>query len=178
LTYRDRVQDSHEILGISSDYSQQCGIPLCLEPDELTDTELDFYQRPQKLTPAACKAWTAMKAEATQQQVSLFLISAFRSLQYQHGLIAKKLQQGQSLEQILRVNAAPGYSEHHSGRALDVGTEECDALIEEFENTNTFHWLNKNASRFGFCLSYPRDNSSNIDYEPWHWCFQGREEEQ
>ena len=162
----------HEALGIPEQYVGQCKLPLCREPAELVDTELDFYQRPQKLTEDAFAAWTAMKTAAAEQGVSLFLISAFRGLQYQHDLIARKLQEGRTLEQILTVNAAPGFSEHHSGRAIDVGTLNCDAVVLEFENTDAFQWLKENAGSFDFYMSYPRNNPYGIDYEPWHWCFQ------
>ena len=161
----------HKALGIPADYAASCSLPLCAEPPELVDTELDFYQRPQRLTPAAFSAWSAMRDAATEQGVSVFLISAFRGYQYQHDLIAAKLEKGQGIEEILRVNAAPGHSEHHSGRAVDLGTLGCGALTEEFENTNAYQWLVENAGSFGFHLSYPRGNPHGIDFEPWHWCF-------
>ena len=165
--------DLQRALGVPDDYALNCKLPLCLEPATLVDTELDFYQRPQQLTPAAFSAWSAMREAATQQGLSLFLISAFRSNQYQHDLIAGKLAKGRSIEEILRVNAAPGYSEHHSGCAVDVGTLGCDALSEEFENTKAYQWLVKNAEQHDFHLSYPRDNPFGIDFEPWHWCYRG-----
>lgn len=170
--FQIQLQQLHNALGIPENYARACKLPLCREPAKLVDTELDFYQRPQKLTPKAFEAWTAMKAAATEQGLSLFLISAFRGLQYQHDLIAAKLEQGRTLEQVLTVNAAPGFSEHHTGRAIDVGTAGCDAVTLEFENTNVFQWLKENAAGFNFYLSYPRDNTYGIDYEPWHWCFQ------
>ena len=169
--FNQRVLELHAALGIAEDYVDKCKLPLCREPINLVDTELDFYQRPQKLTKDAFDAWTAMKTAATEQGVSLFLISAFRGLQYQHDLIVSKLQEGRTIEQILAVNAAPGFSEHHSGRAVDVGTLACDAVTPEFENTNAFQWLSENAADFDFYLSYPRNNAYGIDYEPWHWCF-------
>ncbi len=161
----------HQALGIPADYALRCKLPLCPEPDVLVGTEPDFYERPQRLTPSAFAAWTAMRDAASQQGVSLFLISAFRGLQYQHDLIARKLQHGQSIEQILKVNTAPGYSEHHSGRAVDLGTPGCDALTVDFENSNAYQWLKQNAEAYGFHLSYPRGNPHGIDFEPWHWCF-------
>ncbi|GJM12883.1 MAG: D-alanyl-D-alanine carboxypeptidase [Pseudohongiella sp.] len=161
----------HQSLGIPKTYAQNCKLPLCVEPDSLVDTELDFYERQQRLTPAAFSAWSEMREAATQQGVSLFLISAFRGYQYQHDLIARKLAKGESIDAILRVNAAPGYSEHHSGRAIDLGTMGCDALTEGFKNTEAYQWLTGNAQRYGFHLSYPPDNPYGIDFEPWHWCF-------
>jgi D-alanyl-D-alanine carboxypeptidase len=174
--FKQKVMQSHAQLGIPLDYAQRCGLPLCPEPDALVDTELDFYQRPQRLVAAACRSWGSMRTAASLDGVSLFLISAFRSLQYQHELIAAKLEKGLLIDQILRVNAAPGFSEHHSGRALDLGTSGCDALVEEFENTDAFQWLQGNAVTYDFRLSFPRNHASSIDYEPWHWCFHGSDQ--
>jgi len=172
-TYLQRVGAIHAALGISKNYIQQCLLPLCEEPPILVATELDYYERPQQLTPQALEAWQAMKQSAADQGVSLFLISAFRSLQYQQDLISRKLAKGSSLEQILKVNAAPGFSEHHTGRAIDIGSDAATILQEAFEETTAFQWLMGNARRFGFSLSYPRGNPHGIDYEPWHWCFSG-----
>ena len=98
-------------------------------------------------------------------------MSAFRSAEYQLGILERKLARGQSIDEILRVSAAPGYSEHHSGRAVDLTAPGFAPLEEEFENSSAFAWLVANAARFGFALSYPRDNPHGIAYEPWHWCW-------
>src|SRR5690606_38685754 len=71
------------------------------------------------------------------------------------------------------VNAAPGYSEHHGGDALDIGTTGESPAEESFEHTAAFAWLQAHAGRFGFALSYPRDNPHGITYEPWHWRYAG-----
>jgi D-alanyl-D-alanine carboxypeptidase len=80
-----------------------------------------------------------------------------------------------SVESILCASAPPGYSEHHSGRAVDVTTEgeQERTLEEEFEQTAAFAWLSSNAGRFGYFLSFPRNNRFGYVYEPWHWCFAG-----
>lgn len=161
----------HELLEIPAAFRRQCKLPLCREPRELVATEADYYGRPQRLLPAAFSAWTAMKTAAADAGIRLHLISAFRDIDYQYQLLQRKLEAGQSLEQILTVNAAPGYSEHHTGRAIDVGTMDCAALVTEFEDTAAFTWLQKNAADFGFFLSYPHDNPFGIGYEPWHWCY-------
>lgn len=165
------MRQSHAELNIDSDYASSCGLPIYPEPTELVDTEADIFHRPQKLTPAAFLAWSEMKAAAAAAGVTIYLISAFRSLQYQHNLIAAKLAKGQEIGQILQVNAAPGHSEHHTGMAVDLGTPDCENLAVEFENTKTFQWLVDYAPGFGFTLSYPADNTFGIDFEPWHWCF-------
>ena len=111
---------------------------------------------------------------AAQDSVELQIVSAFRSVEYQLGILQRKLDRGQPIAEILRVSAAPGYSEHHSGRALDITTPGFAALEEEFENSPAFAWLKKNARRFGFRMSYPRRNPHGIAYEPWHWSWSAR----
>jgi len=169
--YLDRLRVVHRQLGIPETYLESTRLPLCLEPQQLVATEPDYYQRPQKLTPAANAAWLAMRQAAADEGVDLFLISAFRGVDYQSGLIRKKLDSGQDLPEILSVVAAPGFSEHHTGRAVDLGTSNCPALQEEFEDTPAFRWLDRHAAAYGFTLSYPQDNPYGISYEPWHWCF-------
>lgn len=173
MSFRERVRLSHQALGIPEDYEEVRGLPLFPEPDELVDTEPDYQQRKRQLTPAALSAWQSLKQAAHAEGHILFLVSAFRSLQYQHDLIANKLAKGIPIEKILQVNAAPGYSEHHSGNAIDIGSPGCEVLQDSFEKTDEFQWLMDNAFRFGFVLSYPRNNPYGIDYEPWHWCFKG-----
>ena len=89
-------------------------------------------------------------------------------------ILKRKLERGQSIEQILAVSAAPGYSEHHSGRALDLTTPGFAPLEEEFERSAAFAWLCTNSQRYNFHLSFPRGNVHAIAYEPWHWCWRGK----
>ena len=175
-SFQNRLSVLHSALGIPDDYSNNCSLPLCKEPSELVDTEADFYGRPQRLTPDSFASWTAMKQAASEAGVTIFLISAYRDIQYQHDVIARKLEEGREITEILKANAAPGYSEHHTGRAVDIGTPGCDALIEGFENTKAFQWLKTNGNKYGFFMSFPRNNSQGINYEPWHWCFRSSDE--
>lgn len=112
-----------------------------------------------------------MRDAAAADEVVIHLISAFRGFSYQFELLKRKLEAGEQIEQILSVNAAPGFSEHHTGRAVDLGTLNCPALEQEFEQTDAFAWLVEHASEYGFSMSYPRGNQLGICYEPWHWCF-------
>ena len=92
-----------------------------------------------------------------------------RSVKHQCEVIRRKLNEGRSLDDILRNNAIPGYSEHHTGRALDLHSGEGSVLTESFDQTPAYNWLTANADRFGFYLSYPKNNPLGISYEPWHW---------
>ena len=115
--------------------------------------------------------WTDMQRAAQQDGIQLEVLSAFRSIDYQRQLIARKLDRGDPPNQILQVVALPGYSEHHTGCALDIVTTDYPELTECFELSDGFAWLSDSAHQFGFSLSYPRDNPWGFIYEPWHWCF-------
>jgi D-alanyl-D-alanine carboxypeptidase len=127
--------------------------------------------RPMFLATPAARAWRAMQAAAQADGVVLEPVSTFRSIAHQRALVERKLARGDAIDQVFAVNAVPGYSEHHGGRAIDIGTPGCPALDEAFERTPAFSWLQQHAERFGFRLSYPRDNRHGVIYEPWHWCF-------
>ncbi len=124
-----------------------------------------------RLTPGAAKAWRKMQAAAAEDGLTLLPLSAFRSVARQTAIIRRKLAAGQRIEAILRVSAGPGCSEHHTGRALDLGAPDHLALEVTFARTPEFRWLKRHAIRFGFHLSYPRSNRQGISYEPWHWCW-------
>lgn len=157
-------------LGIGPDYALSRGLEPIPEPARLCFAGFDRYARPLWLTAASAVAWQAMKTAAARDGVTLEAISGYRSHAYQFGILERKLARGVGLADILAVNAAPGFSEHHSGRALDLSTPGEAAAEESFEATAAFAWLGEHAGRFGFAMSYPRDNPHGIVYEPWHWC--------
>src|SRR5260221_13503377 len=96
-----------------------------------------------------------MSAAALGDGIILRIVSAFRSVDRQAEIVRAKLARGLPLDDILCVSAPPGYSEHHSGCALDLTTDGVAPLEPEFEKTAAFQWLSKNAGKFGFILSYP-----------------------
>jgi D-alanyl-D-alanine carboxypeptidase len=163
----------HARLGIPSNYANECRLPLQTECTDLVPTELDVFGRQPFLERHTYAAWQALRDAATHDGVALQLISAYRSVEYQAGLFERKLARGDDIAGILAVNAAPGYSEHHSGRALDIGTPGFAHLEEEFERSDAFAWLRTHAGEFGFRLSFPRENAFGVMYEPWHWCYAG-----
>jgi len=113
-----------------------------------------------------------MRNAAEIDGIVLQLVSGFRSVEQQRDILKRKLEKRLNILEILRTSAAPGYSEHHTGRAIDITTPGSVPLNEEFEKTRAFEWLGKNAARFGFQMSYPRENPHGFVYEPWHWCHQ------
>ena len=169
--YRERVELILRELGIPKSYERTYGHSLQSEEDELVEIGVDIYGRVQKLSPDAALAWKSMKTHAEKEGVILDVVSAFRSVNRQKEIIKKKLESGKSISDILKVSAAPGYSEHHTGYALDLTSPGCEPLSEMFENTEAFHWLVGNAGAFSYRLTYPRGNKAGISYEPWHWAY-------
>ena len=159
----------HRELGIPADYGSGDGPPAFVEACELVEVGPNLVGHVQRLRPAAASRWQAMTTAAEADDVVLLIVSGFRSADYQAGLIRKKIESGQSISDILTVNAAPGFSEHHSGCAVDIATPGSRPLTEEFELSDAFRWLEANAATYGFRMSYPRDNRWGFVYEPWHW---------
>ena len=167
-----RLHHRLDLLGIDADrYAATTGLPLQPEPMQLQLAGFDRYRRPLWLLHDAARAWQHMQAAALRDEVPLDAISGYRSHDYQLGIFERKRARGLSVAEILTVNAAPGFSEHHGGCALDIGTPGEPPAEESFEATAAFAWLLANAPAFGFHLSYPRDNPHGIVYEPWHWCW-------
>ena len=166
-----RLRERLHALGLDESYGVRVGLDLVPEPAALAFSGFDRYRRPLWLTAAAARAWDTMRRAAAKNGVVLDTISGYRSHDYQLGIFERKLARGQTVAQILTVNAAPGYSEHHGGNALDIGAPGEPPAEESFECTEAFAWLRANAGEFGFVMSYPRDNPHGIVYEPWHWLF-------
>jgi D-alanyl-D-alanine carboxypeptidase len=158
-------------LGISSEQLAARGLRECAEATSLESAEVGADGRDHLLAPAAGEAWHRLKAAALVDGINLFIVSAFRSIDRQAEIVRRKLETGAAVEDVLAVCAPPGFSEHHTGRAIDVSSPGCRALEMEFEQTAAFAWLSARAAEFGYYLSYPVGNSCAYQYEPWHWCF-------
>ncbi len=163
----------HRELGIPRDYAATRHLPRQEEADEIDLIEVGTNEdgRPIRLVRPAADAWLRMSRAAAHDDIELVPISGFRSIARQTVIIREKIAAGQPIDAILRYVAAPGYSEHHTGRALDIGSPENISLEEAFEQTPAYQWLAQRAGEFGYTLTYPRNNPYAIGYEPWHWCW-------
>lgn len=158
-------------LGIPESYGLLHKLELCEECTQPVSIGKDIFDRDQKMTSQAAHAWFEMRDAAATDNIDIQVVSAFRPVDYQAAIIKRKLDTGQCIKDILKVSAAPGYSEHHSGRALDLTSPGFEPLEEAFENSPAFAWLGDSAGQFGFSMSYPKNNRHGIAYEPWHWCW-------
>lgn len=166
-----RILERCDELGVPPNYGILHRMPVVPEAEALVEVGTDIFSREQRMMPEAGDAWARMRAAAANAGVDLQLVSAFRSMGYQTNIVRKKLEEGQSMNKILRVSAPPGYSEHHSGRAVDLTTQSVRPLDEDFADTRAYRWLQANARFFGFRESYPRNNRHQLAWEPWHWYY-------
>ncbi len=129
-----------------------------------------------RLREVAAKNYLSMEAAARADGVDLAVISGFRTIAEQQQLffdISK--QRNQTPAQRAKVSAPPGHSEHHTGYAIDIGDGNVASatLSTSFEKTAAFQWLQNNAAKYGFEMSFPVNNPQGVMYEPWHWRFVG-----
>jgi D-alanyl-D-alanine carboxypeptidase len=117
------------------------------------------------------KALETMIAAAKEQGLSLNLQSGYRSYAFQVSLYDRYVQQqGKSVADTQ--SARPGYSEHQTGWAADLGSvshPNCD--VENcFADTAEGKWLAANAHTYGFVIRYlhGKDSTTGYIYEPWH----------
>ncbi len=134
-----------------------------------------YYNRTEYLDREAGEAFLRMKAVAKSQGIELVLISGFRSISAQTQLFQKQIQKRGSKAEAVKLSAPPGYSEHHTGYALDIGDGKQPSLDlkTQFQSTQAYQWLVNNAHKYGFELSFPQDNLQGVSFEPWHWRYVG-----
>jgi LAS superfamily LD-carboxypeptidase LdcB len=147
--------------------------------DRLISLEPPYYERTESLIDTAATVFAQMQADAAQAGVKLVPISGFRTVADQVKLFDRQIKRAGDEMNAARLSAPPGYSEHHTGYALDIGdgNQPKADLKYEFENTDAYQWLLTHATRdYGFELSFPENNRQGVSFEPWHWRFTASKE--
>ena len=126
------------------------------------------------LNEEAYNAFTQMAKDALNENLHLRIISGYRDYAYQEKLYNNYLK-NDSQEKVDSYSARPGYSEHHTGLAIDL-----DNTIQDFNHfhlTKEFSWLKNNAHKYGFILRYPlgKEKITGYKYEPWHYRYIGQD---
>ena len=69
--------------------------------------------------------------------------------------------------------ARPGFSEHQTGLAFDIGS----TTTNVFANSKEYVWMQENAYKYGFILRFSKRNEVITGYrsEPWHYRYVGKE---
>lgn len=113
----------------------------------------------------------------------LWLASGYRSVETQTGILERAVESRMrggmtreaAYEHASLTIQAPGFSEHHTGLAIDF-----NEVNYEFEESGEYAWLSAHAAEYGFIERYPKDKEeiTGIDYEPWHYRYVGKEHAQ
>lgn len=125
------------------------------------------------LTAETKSAFAKMKQDASKEGIELRIVSGYRSYDYQKNLFNKYLNRpGETRESVESYSARPGYSEHHTGLAIDVNN-----ASSSFVGTPEQKWLNENCVKYGFIIRYPegKEQYTGYKYEPWHIRYLGVE---
>ncbi len=135
-------------------------------------------------------AYLEMKAAAQKAGYTLHLGSAYRSVEHQqfnydwhmNHYMEQGMSEADAKKETEKQIAKPGYSEHHSGLALDIVDEEWfkshdDPYIPEYDTQDSQHWLVEHAPEYGFILRYlkGKENETGTGYESWHFRYVGVE---
>lgn len=158
--------DKIEAFGITHYHFEDC------KEEDLVDTNLENVRVHKK-----CKlAFDKMQKDALKDNINLEIISGYRSSKYQIEIFKCKFKDKnnptkEELRKRLSVSAPSGFSEHHTGLAIDINSVE-----DDFTGTPEAIWLEKNAPKYGFELSFPKSNKQGLSYEPWHWRYIGDSE--
>ena len=140
------------------------------------------YPLPSTYAPGESKeartAFQEMAAEATLSGYDLVAFSTYRSFDYQTQLYDRYVtNDGQ--EAADRYSARPGYSEHQTGLAFDIGEQHFEQHFarESFGETEAGKWVAANAHKYGFIMRYPKGSEKITGYmfEPWHFRYIGKE---
>lgn len=133
------------------------------------------YRRAEYLDQEAAAAFTQLVEAAANSNLTLQPISGFRSVKDQKELFDKQVKKQGSQAAAAKFSAPPGFSEHHTGYAIDISDRnqpEQDLKLT-FEETAAYRWLTANAKSYGFELSFPPNNKQRVSFEPWHWRYIG-----
>jgi D-alanyl-D-alanine carboxypeptidase len=133
------------------------------------------YKRFEFMNPEAGKALMQMIYAAREEGVWIIPVSGFRTIEQQQKLFQNQIKRLGSEKEAAKVSAPAGYSEHHTGFAVDLadGKFPKQDITLEFERTDAYRWLTRRAKEFGFEMSFKRNYSQGVSFEPWHWRYVG-----
>lgn len=141
-------------------------------PNDYVPKNLIDIENGKQATEATAKAFEEMKENAAIEGLSINVVSAYRSIDYQKNLYKQYVKRdGKELADTYSARA--GYSEHHTGRALDIAAEDMD--MNNFGNTQEYKWVAENCWKYGFIIRYTEENKNITGYqsEPWHITYVG-----
>jgi len=144
-------------------------------PEKLTEISKEYLapNRKEILIEDRVNNYLEKMFEAAKKdEINLLVISGYRSYFDQKSLkSAYSFSYGSGANTF---SADQGYSEHQLGTTVDLTTKELGLSYTSIESSKAYKWLNNNAYKYGFVLSYPKGNKYYV-FEPWHWRFVGKD---
>lgn len=142
------------------------------KPDNLVTVDAE-HGYPNKIRSDVYEEFKKMYEEAKKDNVKIFIASPYRSYSDQNVLYTYYVNTD-GKKNADTYSARPGFSEHHTGLAMDL-IPEYGLDLDTFENSDGFKWMQENAYKFGFILRYPKDKEyiTGYIYEPWHYRYVG-----
>jgi len=124
------------------------------------------------LRKEAKEAFEKMHNDAKELGLNITAFSTYRSIDLQKSIWNNKVKSGRTVEDVDRLNARGGHSEHNTGLAIDVIKNNYTV-----ENTAEYKWYKDNAHLYGFIIRYQnsKENITGYSYEPWHLRYIGPE---
>ncbi len=129
--------------------------------------------RKEELHKDTATAFNKMRQDAAKVGIDLTVVSGYRSVKEQETLWVNQVNKLGSQEKAAKISAPPGYSEHHTGYALDISAGDSVNLDASFERSPAYAWLKQNAKTYGFIQSYTGAPNQGAGNEPWHWRYEG-----
>ncbi|MEK7552900.1 MAG: M15 family metallopeptidase [Patescibacteria group bacterium] len=143
-------------------------------PARLVDLPVEYLNSADKPQQFHSRIWRHLRRlleAATDDEVILKIVSGYRSFGTQATLKSNyRVTYGAGTAN--QFSADQGYSEHQLGTTVDFTSPGVNASLVGFEKSPGYAWLEENAYRYGFVLSYP-NNNAYYQFEPWHWRFVG-----
>ena len=119
-------------------------------------------------------AFEELSDDSIKNNTPVYGQSAYRSYETQKAIYNDTLKNnGRAIADT--DTARPGHSEHQTGLTIDVSSTKNGNMLN-FENTESFKWMQNNAYKYGFILRYPKGKEKihGYTYESWHYRYVGK----
>lgn len=163
------IEQPHELLVLVNKY---CRLPAGFKQYNLVNMGREYTVNDGKqylLSAVAYEKYVQMADAAKKDGLSMKVISAYRTEDYQKSLYDNKVRTTGKANAD-NYSARPGFSEHQTGLAVDISSTK-----GTFEYTSEFKWLQEHAHEYGYILRYPKGKEwiTGYSYEPWHYRYVG-----
>lgn len=140
---------------------------------DLTEEESLLYDDPVLVERKAYEAFKELKDDLAKDDITIEIDSCYRSVANQQEVVEEFIKE-HGVEYAKKTVAAPGYSEHHTGLAIDlflvINGEQVTENEEKEQHPEVWEKVHAKLADHGFILRYPdgKEDITGYPYEPWH----------